>query len=193
MFLINLFQPSPNALVLICQKKKKRKKKPLSQTEASPHCGPSSGGAAEHLQNRSTRRQDGFSLIMLTFVLRLCYSSFAIDASDQSAFCKRQLAIYNMPSIQKKASGALIQGNARVPVNTVSDWASLFKERILVPGCVHWTLLPPQSTRDTESLRTDEPLQMTGRPFFRRCWAAPLQVTSNAARAGGKEGAPQLP
>lgn len=174
-------------------KKKKRKKKPLSQTEASPHCGPSSGGAAEHLQNRSTCRQDGFSLIMLTFVLRLCYSSFAIDASDQSAFCKRQLAIYNMPSIQKKASDALIQGNARVPVNTVSDWASLFKERILVPGCVHWTLLPPQSTRDTESLRTDEPLQMTGRPFFRRCWAAPLQVTSNAARTGGKEGAPQLP
>lgn len=49
-----------------------------------------------------------------------------------------------MPSIQKeKSSDALIQGKAHAPVNTVSDWASLFKGRILVPGCVHWTLLSP--------------------------------------------------
>lgn len=120
-----------------------KKKKPLSQTEASPHCGPSSGrryrASANQINTQTRRLLTDYAHICS----QLCYWSSAIDASDQSAFCKRQLSTYNTPSVQKKASDTLTQGKARVPVNTVSDWASLFEERILVPGCVRWTLLSP--------------------------------------------------
>lgn len=90
---------------------------------------------------------------MLTFVFRLHYKSFAIYASDKSAFCKRQLSVYNMPSIQKeKSSDPLPQGKAPAHVNTVSAWASQPRygahsstgrvHRILLPSlghAWHWT------------------------------------------------------
>lgn len=39
------------------------------------------------------------------FCLQAMLLSFAILASDKSAFCKIQLSIYNMPSIQKEKLG----------------------------------------------------------------------------------------
>lgn len=146
MFCINLFQPFPNALVLICHKKKKKKeeKESLGARQKRPlTTAPVQEGLQGVCKQINTRTRH-LSLRRLTFVLRLRYEPFAIGASDKSAFCKRQLSIYNMPSIQKeKSSDALLQGKAQAPVNTVSDWASLSKGRVLVPGRVHWTLLSP--------------------------------------------------
>lgn len=104
---------------------KLKKAKLLSPTEASLRWCPGKGGTEKHEHTAKhadkTASQESHSLIMLTFVFRLHYKSFAIYASDKSAFCKRQLSIYNMPSIQKeKSSDPLPQGKAPAHVNTVS-------------------------------------------------------------------------
>lgn len=170
-----LFQPSPNAFGTNMPKLKKAKL--LSSTEASLRWCPGKGGTEKHEHTAKhadkTASQESHSLIMLTFVFRLHYKSFAIYASDKSAFCKRQLSIYNMPSIQKeKSSDPLPQGKAPAHVNTVSAWASQppYGARSST-GRVHRTLSPPAHAWRWTSLSCWGPechLQTTEKQFFRR-------------------------
>lgn len=69
-------------------------------------CGTGCRGVRDSIGTQTGRgwaaSQESHSLIMLTFVFKLYYWSFAIYASDKSAFCKRQLSIYDTPSTQKE-------------------------------------------------------------------------------------------
>lgn len=81
-----------------------------------------SEGGAEHHGRESTDRTAswepahgrGFPLLQARLL------SFAIFASDKSAFCKIQLSFYDMPSIQKEKVGAPSpEGKALAHVNMV--------------------------------------------------------------------------
>lgn len=126
----------------------------MSQTEVSAGRGTRRG---RRRCTGKTRGQGGLWRSPLPDYAHICVQavsqSLAIDASDKSAFCRKQWSICNIPSVQKeKPSAHPPHGKALTHVNT--DWASLLKEHIPAQGCVRRTRLPaPQHAWPCTSLR----------------------------------------
>lgn len=161
--------------------------KPLSWTEAS--CGPGApcSGAPGYTRRDRTASQESHSLIMLTFVFRLYYESFALYASDKSAFGKRQLSIYDMPLYKKR--NQVTPPHLRESTSACKHDVGLSQPFL---GTHSSTGTCPVDT--ASSPRAQLTLECHCEPQGNRsrgCRPAPLKAPSDPAGAGGSEGALQ--